>query len=122
VEQQETAGPAAAVATETERRNEAKPAETDPGSLLLEIGRVFDVPEAWLVRDAIARAPANLKLTLDFRRTGELHDFALAVLIELLAKENRSVEVRGLGTHHQSLLRLLGRPLQGGVWVGGPRR
>ncbi|MDQ3263179.1 MAG: hypothetical protein M3Y59_05895 [Myxococcota bacterium] len=109
-----SAGPAAEVAHEK--------TESEPGTLLLEIGRVFDVPEAWLVRDAITRAPPDLKLTLDFHRTAELHDFALAVLIELLSRENRKVEIHGLNAHQQSLLRLLGRPLTGGTTVVGDGR
>lgn len=77
--------------------------------LTVEVGRVFDVPEAWLIRDTIARAPKATRIALDFRRTAELHDFALAVLVETFAKEQDRIELRGLGRHHQSLLRLLGR-------------
>lgn len=82
----------------------------EPGVLSIEVGRVFDVPEAWLVRDAIGRAPKEMRIALDFRRTAELHDFALAVLVETFAKEQHRIELRGLGRHHQNLLRLLGRP------------
>lgn len=82
----------------------------EAGTLSIQVGRVFDVPEAWLIRDTIARAPNTVRIALDFRRTAELHDFALAVLVETLAKEKERIELRGLGRHHQSLLRLLGRP------------
>lgn len=81
----------------------------EAGVLSVQVGRVFDVPEAWLVRDAIVRAPPRMKIALDFRRTAELHDFALAVLVETLAKEKHRIELRGLGKHHQNLLRMLGR-------------
>lgn len=82
--------------------------EPDGGVLSVEVGRVFDVPEAWLIRDAIRRAPPEMRIALDFRRTAELHDFALAVLVETFTREKERIEVRGLGRHHRSLLRLLG--------------
>jgi len=78
------------------------------GVITVEVGRVFDVPEAWLVRDNIARTRGDVRIVLDFRRTDELHDFALAVLIEALANLRRRVEIRGLMGHHRALLRLLG--------------
>lgn len=84
----------------------------------IEVGRVFDVPEAWLVRDAIARAPKDVKVALDFRRTAEMHDFALAVLVQTLARMERPVEFRGLGKHHQSLLKMLGTPVSNAAQSG----
>lgn len=79
----------------------------EAGVLTVEVGRIFDVPEAWLIRDHLARAPQDTRLALDFRRTAELHDFALAVLVETLSKEAHRLELRGLGKHHQRLLRML---------------
>ena len=74
----------------------------------IEVGRVFDVPEAWLVRDAIQRAAEDARVLLDFRKTVELHEFALAVLIQALARQKRKLDVRGLSGHHRRLLRMLG--------------
>lgn len=94
-----------------ESAGEGRATASNAALVSLEVGRVFDVPEAWLVRDSISRASPTARIVLDFRRTAELHDFALAVLVEALTTLDRRVELRGLGKHHQSLLRLLGRPL-----------
>lgn len=85
---------------------------TEKAQVSIEIGRVFDVPEAWLARDQIQRTPAGTRVILDFHRTSELHDFALAVLIEALSHASRKVQIRGLGRHHRSLLKLLGRSVE----------
>jgi len=82
------------------------------GAVTVEVGRVFDVPEAWLVRDTIARTCGDTRIVLDFKRTDELHDFALAVLIEALSNLRRKVEIRGLMGHHRALLRLLGSTVE----------
>lgn len=74
----------------------------------IRVGSVFDVPEAWRVRDLITSSSDD-EILVDFRRTQEFHDFALAVLLAGLARANHPpVAARGLGARLMAVLRYLG--------------
>jgi len=76
--------------------------------LWIRVGKIFDVPEAWRVRDAVASC-ANRALVLDFRPTPEFHDFAMAALLTALAKiDHPPLTAVGLGAHQRAILRYLG--------------
>ena len=77
--------------------------------LWIPVGEVFDVSEAWRVRDLITSCSSHDEVLLDFRRTHEFLDFALAVLLAGLAKANHPpVAALGLGAHQIASLRYLG--------------
>ena len=77
--------------------------------LRIPVGEIFDVSEAWRVRDLITSCSSHDEVLLDFRRTHEFHDFALAVLLAGLAKANHPpVAALGLGAHQMASLRYLG--------------
>ena len=76
--------------------------------LWIRVGKIFDVPEAWRVRDAVASC-ANRALVLDFRPTSEFHDFAMAALLTALTKiDHPPLTAVGLGAHQRAILRYLG--------------
>lgn len=77
--------------------------------LWIRVRDVFDVPEAWRVRDLITSCSNHDEVRLDFRRTHEFHEFALAVLLAGLANANHPpVVALGLGAHQMASLRYLG--------------
>jgi hypothetical protein len=77
--------------------------------LWIPVGDVFDVPEAWRVRDLITSCSSHDEVLLDFRSTYEFHDFALAVLLAGLANATHPpVAALGLGAHQMASLRCLG--------------
>ncbi len=77
--------------------------------LWIPVGDVFDVPEAWRVRDLITSCSTHEEILLDFRRTHEFHDFALAVLLAGLANATHPpVAALGLSAHQMASLRYLG--------------
>lgn len=81
---------------------------------VLEAGLLFDVPAAMRVATEIAGLPPASQVVIDFLRTRECHDFALAVLSQALARmggEGSQVRTRGLTTHHARVLRYLGGPI-----------
>jgi hypothetical protein len=78
-------------------------------ALRIPVRDVFDVSEAWRVRDLITSCSSHDEILLDFRRTHEFHDFALAVLLAGLANANHPpVAALGLGAHQMASLRYLG--------------
>ena len=77
--------------------------------LRIPVGDVFAVPEAWRVRDLITSCSSHDEVLLDFHRTYEFHDFALAVLLAGLANATHPpVAALGLGAHQIASLRYLG--------------
>ena len=80
---------------------------------VLDAGAMFDVPAALRLTAEISRMPAAAQVVIDFLRTRECHDFALAVLSQALLRLGQhapQVKTRGLTTHHARILRYLGGP------------
>jgi hypothetical protein len=79
---------------------------------VLDAGAMFDVPAAMRLASEISQLPAAAQVVIDFVRTRECHDFALAVLSQALIRMGRTpqVKARGLTTHHTRVLRYLGNP------------
>ena len=80
---------------------------------VLDAGAMFDVPAALRLASEISRMPAAAQVVIDFVRTRECHDFALAVLLQALLRLGGGapqVKTRGLTTHHARVLRYLGGP------------
>jgi len=79
---------------------------------VLEAGALFDVPAALRVAEQIARLPPASQVVIDFLRTRECHDFALATLSQALVRMGSGLQVRtrGLNRHHARVLRYLGEP------------
>lgn len=73
------------------------------------VEETFDVGVALRLREDIARLPASEPVLLDFSRTRDCHDFALAALVHALATMGREgVTTRGLRDHQRRLLKYLG--------------
>lgn len=90
--------------------NAEAPAGTES---VLEAGALFDVPAALRLAEEIARMPPAAQVVIDFLRTRECHDFALATLSQALVRLGsgaRHVRTRGLNRHHARVLRYLGEP------------
>lgn len=80
-----------------------------PPSTTLQVDGVFDVSAAVKLREAISQLPTDEDVMLDFSRTKECHDFALAALVHAIATMNRTrVITRGLSSHQLRLLKYLG--------------
>ena len=80
---------------------------------VLEAGTLFDVPAAMRLASEIARMPPAAQVVIDFVRTRECHDFALATLSQALVRMGGGaprVRTRGLNRHHARVLRYLGEP------------
>ncbi len=68
----------------------------------------FDTAAASFVRGRIAGLPADAEIVLDFARVRDLSDLGLAALANaLVGRRPSSVRIRGLGRHHERLLRYL---------------
>ncbi|HYV49399.1 MAG TPA: hypothetical protein VFA20_31285 [Myxococcaceae bacterium] len=79
---------------------------------VLDAGVMFDVPAAMRLASEISRLPEASQVVIDFVRTRECHDFALAVLLQALLRirGGPQVKARGLTSHHARVLRYLGGP------------
>jgi hypothetical protein len=75
------------------------------GTLTLYADATFDVDAARLLADAIAAAPDDVDVEVDFSRVQVFHDSAAAVLSRELA---RRAWLRGLTQHQARLFRYLG--------------
>ncbi len=85
-----------------------------PVNATLRVDGIFDVGAALKLREAIALLPQSERVLVDFTRTRECHDFALAALVHALATMNRTgVVTRGLSQHQHRLLRYLGEDTLG---------
>jgi len=80
---------------------------------VLEAGALFDVPAALRLAEQVARMPPASQVVIDFVRTRECHDFALATLSQALVRLGGGLQVRtrGLNRHHARVLRYLGEPV-----------
>lgn len=77
----------------------------------LNVDPIFDVSAALKLREAISRLPKAEPVVIDFSRTKECHNFALAALVHALATIGRTdVGTRGLSEHQHRLLKYLGHP------------
>ncbi|HVE85465.1 MAG TPA: hypothetical protein VND93_21575 [Myxococcales bacterium] len=80
---------------------------------VLDAGGLFDVPAALRLAQEIARLPPSASVVIDFVRTRECHDFALAALSQALVRMaglGPQVKTRGLNQHHARVLRYLDAP------------
>ncbi len=78
------------------------------GDLTLRLHGTFDSTAAVRVHDAIKELPRAPRVRVDFGDSHTIVDHALVRFIELIpAAERRAVQLLGLSTHHQRLLRYL---------------
>ena len=81
---------------------------TNAEVLTLRLEGTFDVPTARFVQHTLARTSAAT-VRLDFSLVIEFHDFAVAILAQTLARQDRAgYAVRGLRLHQVRLLRYFG--------------
>jgi membrane protease subunit (stomatin/prohibitin family) len=78
------------------------------GELTLRLHGSFDSTAAFRVHDAIKELPRPARTRVDFADIQTISDHALVRFIQLIhAAEIQSVQLLGLSTHHQKLLRYL---------------
>ncbi len=79
---------------------------TDTGELTLKLHGPFESTAAVRVHDAIKELPRAARTRVDFADSQTISDYALVHFIQLIpAAERRSIQLLGLSTHHQRLLR-----------------
>lgn len=89
--------------------------QTSTGELTLKLHGSFDSTAAVRVHDAIKELPRAALTRVDFADSQTISDHALVRFIQLIpAAERRAVQLLGLSTHHQRLLRY--------VWPDGQLR
>jgi anti-anti-sigma regulatory factor len=77
-------------------------------AVAVQLEGAFDAAAAAIVRGRLAALPPDAEIVLDFGRVRDLSDLGLAALAHALAGRNPSrVRIRGLGRHHERLLRYL---------------
>lgn len=81
-------------------------ARSAPGTVVIRMDGVFDVPAAQRVAETIEGAGEG-EVRIDLRHVREFHDFGVALLARSLAGRSR-ISVVGLRQHHVRLLRYLG--------------
>jgi hypothetical protein len=79
------------------------------GGLTLRLHGSFDSIAAVKVHQAIKELPRPAGMRVDFSDTQTISDHALVQFVELIspAAESRAVQLLGLSTHHQRLLKYL---------------
>ncbi len=81
---------------------------TSTGELTLRLHGAFDLIAAVKVHDAIKELPRPARTRVDFADIQTISDYALVRFIQLIpAAVRQSVQLLGLSTHHQKLLRYL---------------
>ncbi len=85
----------------------------------IRVAGVFDIAEARRVAAAVDEA-RFAEVRIDLTRVRECHDFALAVLCEILAGRRAPTAIVGLGEHHRRLLRQLGIAFGGEATESAP--
>jgi len=79
---------------------------TSTGELTLRLHGSFDSTAAVRVHDAIKELPRPARVRVDFADSQTISDHALVRFIQLIpAAERGAVQLVGLSTHHQRLLR-----------------
>jgi hypothetical protein len=80
--------------------------QTGTGELTLRLHGSFDSTAAVRVHDAIKELPRPARMRVDFTDSQTISDHALVRFVQLIpAAERRAVQLLGLSTHHQRLLR-----------------
>ncbi|HZW89315.1 MAG TPA: hypothetical protein VFF12_09575, partial [Myxococcaceae bacterium] len=75
---------------------------------LFRTGREFGVSEAAELRERLAALGARVPVRIDFTRTVDLSDHALAELLEWVLDRYRGpVALTGLNAHHERMVRYL---------------
>ena len=78
------------------------------GESTLRLHGAFDLIAAVRVHDAIKDLPRPARTRVDFSDIQTISDYALVRFIQLIhAAERQSLQLLGLSTHHQKLLRYL---------------
>ena len=81
---------------------------TNAEELTLRLEGTFDVPTARFVQHTLSRSSAAT-VRLDFSQVSEFHDFAVAILAQTLARQDRAAcAIQGLRLHQVRLLRYFG--------------
>ncbi|HEY1334921.1 MAG TPA: hypothetical protein VGF31_11745 [Myxococcaceae bacterium] len=75
---------------------------------LFRTGQEFGAPQAAELRERLAALGSNVPVQVDFTRTVDLSDHALADLLEWILDRHRGqVAFVGMNAHHERLLRYL---------------
>src|SRR5258707_6017776 len=81
---------------------------TSTGELTLRLHGSFDSTAAVRVHDAIKELARPARMRVDFADSQTISDHALVRFVKLIpAAERQAVQLLGLSTHHQRLLRYL---------------
>lgn len=78
------------------------------GEVVVRLGGTFDGAAAGRVCTRLRELPAQAEVMLDFSRVREVQDLGLAALAAAIAGRTPPVALRGLGRHHERLLRYFG--------------
>jgi hypothetical protein len=78
------------------------------GEIVLHLGGTFDAAAARRVCGRLSELPAHADVVIDFNQVKQLHDHGLAAIAGAIGARAPGVAVRGLGRHHERLLRYLG--------------
>jgi hypothetical protein len=82
--------------------------DTSTGEMTLRLHGSFDSIAAVRVHDAIKELPRPARVRVDFADSQTISDHALVQFVQLIPDaERRAVQLLGLSTHHQRLLRYL---------------
>jgi hypothetical protein len=81
---------------------------TDAGEILLTAGSDFLTEDAWRIHECVDRAPSGSRITIDFRRVRECHDFALSLLARDLLNGRVRMDVQGMTQHQEHVLSFFG--------------
>jgi anti-anti-sigma regulatory factor len=85
------------------------------GELVIRLAGTFDHAAATRVTGQLREAAAYADVVLDFSAVRQLHDHGLAAVADAIGERAPSIAVRGLGRHHERLLRYFGVELQRAV-------
>jgi anti-anti-sigma regulatory factor len=96
--------------SDTDRRTEgATRMEAKERWTVISLEGVFDIPAARFVEHSVKRLSAGDKVRIDFTRVRDFRDYGIAVLAQVLSKQDGIVvKMEGLRTHHVRLLRYFG--------------
>jgi hypothetical protein len=68
----------------------------------------FDAAEGWRLHDVLAKLEPGTRVTLDFSKVRDFHDFAIALLARDLESLSGRIRTRGLCQHQLRMLRYFG--------------
>jgi hypothetical protein len=78
--------------------------------VVFQVNGTFDIPAVYDLQKAIADLPNAVAVIVDFTHVRELCDFALAIFVPETVGIPQCVSIRGLRSHHHTLLRYLKIP------------